>query len=54
MIRALHVALLWLTERDLQIARSTGRNRECIANLSARVQDHEAALFRIDNPLVGG
>ena len=51
--RALYSALLWLTEWDLDFARATGRNQECIQNLSARAHEHAATICRIDHPLEG-
>ena len=52
-MRIFYTLLLWLTEWDLAFARNTGRNPECIKNLSERVQEHTKTLFNIDHPLMG-
>jgi len=53
MKRILYSFLLWLTDWDLQFARNTGRNPECIKNLSERVQEYDSTIFNIDHPLMG-
>lgn len=51
MKRAFYRLLLWLTERDLAVATATGRNPECVENLSKRLQEHTVTLFNLDHSL---
>lgn len=39
--------LLWLTERDLDFARATGRNPDAIAALVRDREDYRLALWRL-------
>lgn len=54
MTRPLYALLLWLTERDLKVTRATGRNPECIQNLSDRVHEYEVIIFQMDHSLFEG
>ena len=47
-MRAFYTLLRAMAEFDLAIARSTGRNPEHIAALSADVARWELALFKLD------
>ena len=53
MKRRLYAFLLWITEWDRDFARNTGRNPECVKQLSKCVQEYENALFNLDHPLMG-
>lgn len=51
MITNFYRLLLWLTEWDLDFARNTGRNPECVENLSERVQEYRTVIFQLEHPL---
>lgn len=43
--------MLWLTEFELQIARSTGRCRLSIVQLTHELHEYELSLFKLENTL---
>ena len=47
-LRAFYASLLWLTRREIVIARSTGRNPSSILALRQDEDEYERALCRLE------
>lgn len=50
-LAAFYRFLLWATDRELVIARSTGRNPANINQLQREVEEYKLALFKLEHSL---